>query len=205
VFAAVVVASTAPVFAGWRSVTAVVNLASRQGWASGARLVARGVQGVASAMAGHTAGTVAARVADAAFLAWFAWVAWQALGGRGRNTGLRPDGENPPEGWAVAMLLFALAAPYLLPWYPVWFLPLLALVGDPVPVGVGIAVTAVLAMTGVPAEPGSAPGLWRAMLLGVHYVAAPLMLALLAVASRQALRGAGARRDGAAEANRSGS
>jgi hypothetical protein len=43
---------------------------------------------------------------------------------------------------------------------------------------IGFLVAGLLALTGVPAEPGSAPGLWRDMVLGVHYGIAPIMLGL---------------------------
>src|SRR5439155_743319 len=49
------VALSVPFFAGWRTVTALANLASRQGWASGARLVARGAQALGRAVGGEGA------------------------------------------------------------------------------------------------------------------------------------------------------
>ena len=91
-----------------------------------------------------------------------------------------------PHRWGVALLLFALAAPYLLPWYVAWFVPLLALLDDEGLIWTGVALGCMLALTGVPAEPDGAPGLWRVMILGVHYGAAPVSLALLAIALRRA-------------------
>jgi hypothetical protein len=160
---------TAPLFAGWRSVTAVANLASRQGWASGARLVARGVEAVT--------GTGVARLVYVAFLAAFAVAVWVLE---------RRATEPVPARWGQALVLFALLAPYLLPWYVAWFVPVLALVDDRRFVWVGVALGSLLALTGVPAEPDGAASLWRAMLLGVHYVAAPVALALLALGLRAA-------------------
>jgi hypothetical protein len=85
------------------------------------------------------------------------------------------------------MLLLALAAPYLLPWYAAWFVPFLALMQDRVLALAGLAVAALLALTGIPAEAGTVPHVWQDMLLAVHYAAAPAMLALLGVvASRMA-------------------
>lgn len=88
----------------------------------------------------------------------------------------------------VAMLLFALAAPYLLPWYAAWFLPFAVLFRDRVLTWVAVAASALLAITGIPAEPAPNPDLWEGMLLVVHYAVAPVMLALLFVAVRRVLR-----------------
>src|SRR4029079_6796301 len=86
--------------------------------------------------------------------------------------------------WGVALLAFSLAAPYLLPWYAAWLLPLVAVAAAANPrragpfVVVGVIQAGVLALTGIPAEPGAMPGMWRAMVLGVHYGAAPVLLTL---------------------------
>ena len=60
-------------------------------------------------------------------------------------------------------VLFALFAPYVLPWYVAWFVPLLALVDEVWLVRVGVALGCLLALTGVPAEPDGAAWLWRDM------------------------------------------
>jgi len=85
-------------------------------------------------------------------------------------------------------LLFALAAPYLLPWYAAWFVPLIAACGEEALLWIAVAVSGVLAMTGIPDEPGTSPALWRDMLLGVHYVAAPVMLVVFVATARYELR-----------------
>ena len=89
------------------------------------------------------------------------------------------------------MLLFALAAPYLLPWYAAWFVPLAVFMQDAELMAIGVFAAGLLALTGVPAEAGTAPHVWQAMMLGVHYGAAPLMLGMLAVAVRRTLTGTG--------------
>jgi hypothetical protein len=99
---------------------------------------------------------------------------WRIL----QRAGAVPD----PERWGGTMLLLALAAPYLLPWYAAWFVPFLGMMRDRALARAGLAVAALLALTGIPAEPGNAPQVWRDMLLAVHYAAAPAMLALLGVA-----------------------
>jgi hypothetical protein len=143
------------------------------------------------AVGGHGAATVVGGAVYAAFLAAFV-VAFVVLI---RSPRMQPD------AWGAAVLVFALAAPYLLPWYAAWFLPLLALVADDRLVGIGVAMSAALALTGVPAEPGTAPGLWHGMLLAVHYGAAPLMLAMFGIAIHRVVAGWPA---GAEPANREG-
>jgi hypothetical protein len=98
---------------------------------------------------------------------------------------------DQPDAWGRSMLLFALAAPYFLPWYAAWFLPLIVFVEDAALVAIGLSAAGLLALTGVPAEPGTEPHVWQAMMLGVHYGAAPLMLGMLAVAVRRTLAGTG--------------
>jgi alpha-1,6-mannosyltransferase len=164
---------SAPLFAGWHSVTAVANLASRQGWASGARLVTR----IAHAL--HLPG--ASPVVYGAFLMLFALIVW-------RLERLVPARE--PARWGRALLLFALFAPYLLPWYVAWFVPILALIEDAWLVRVGVALGGLLALTGVPAEADGAAWLWRDMMLGVHHVAAAVTLILLGLALRHAFQSA---------------
>ena len=115
-------------------------------------------------------------------LAVFAFAAWRLV--------LTPASSNPARLWGSSLLLFALAAPYLLPWYAVWFLPFLALFLEEGLALVGLGVAAVLTLTGVPAEPAPDAGLWHGMTLGVHYVAAPIMLVLLIYAVRLVLGGA---------------
>jgi alpha-1,6-mannosyltransferase len=182
VAAALTAATAAPVFAGWRTVTAIGNLASRQGWASGARLVARGAEALGRALGGTGTGDAFGIVVHLGFLAVFALVAWRLP---------RTEGSSGPAPlWGSSLLLFALAAPYLLPWYCVWFLPFLAFFREERLALVGLAVAAVLTLTGVPAEPAPDAGLWHGMTLGVHYVVAPIVLILSIYAARLVLGGA---------------
>jgi len=99
-----------------------------------------------------------------------------------------PDARPVADAWGSALLLFALAAPYLLPWYVAWFVVPLALMRDGGLIVAGVAAASVLALTGIPAEPAASPGLWRDMLLAVHYVAAPAMLVLFAITLRRVFR-----------------
>ncbi len=96
-------------------------------------------------------------------------------------------GESPLEAWGTALLLLALCLPYLLPWYVAWFVPFLAFFEDTVLILAGICTSVVLALTLVPADPFH--GLTTpAVMAGVHYVAAPLLLLVLLVSASR-LRG----------------
>jgi alpha-1,6-mannosyltransferase len=177
--AAVAVAISAPLFAGWRTATATLNLASRQGWASGARFVARGAEAIGRAVAGREVAAGGRLVVYAAFLVAFVVVVLKLLSRRGLDA--------PADAWGISLLLFALAAPYFLPWYAMWFVPFLALMEDGFLVRVGLIAAALLALTGIPAEPTPDPALWRAMVLVVHYAVAPAMLALFCLSAGHAL------------------
>jgi hypothetical protein len=117
----------------------------------------------------------------ALFLAAFAWGLTLVI------QRARPD-RDAPASWGVGLLLLTLSAPYLLPWYVAWFVPLLPLVADAGIIAIGLAASGVLAVTGIPAEPGPDPGLWNGMILAVHYVAGPVMLALFGAALRRITR-----------------
>ncbi|MFN2590188.1 MAG: hypothetical protein ABR518_05415, partial [Actinomycetota bacterium] len=143
--------------------------------ASPARLVARGAEAVGN-LASDALGDGLSAAAYALFLGLFAWVVVRML---------RPSpADNPAAVWAVALLALALSAPYLLPWYVAAFIPILPLVAERRFVVIGLVAAALLALTGIPAEPRPDPGLWRGMILGVHYVVAPVMLALLVLLVR---------------------
>jgi alpha-1,6-mannosyltransferase len=182
---AAVIAATlfAPFFAGWRTLTSLATLASTEGWASGPRLVARGARALGEGVGLSAAGSVAAALVFAAFVAAFAVALWRLL----HST----DPREAPGAWGVALLLFALSSPYLIPWYAAWFLPLLPLGKDRTLIAVGLTCAAILALTGIPAEPDGWPDLWRGMLLAVHYVAAPIMLGLFLLAYPRALTASG--------------
>jgi alpha-1,6-mannosyltransferase len=168
--AAVAGACFAPFAAGRRTFAPLATLSSVEGWASGARLVARAVR----AVVGVAASTSVTRAAGTATLALFLLVFAIAF----LRLARRVDEASLVSVWGVGLLGFALAAPYLTPWYALWFLPFVTLVEDVWLTVVALGAACVLALTGVPAEPGGAPGAWRTMMLGVHYGAAPLMLGL---------------------------
>jgi alpha-1,6-mannosyltransferase len=177
---AVAVGLFLPVQAGWSTVRALLSVTSRQGWASGPGLVARGGRALGRAVGGSVGASALDAVASAAFVVLFLALFWRLL----IDAGSRPDADR----WGGTMLLVALAAPYLLPWYAAWFVPFVGLMRDRGLAITGLAVGGLLALTGVPAEAGTTPHLWRTMLLAVHYVAAPMMLALLGVVAVRVAR-----------------
>ncbi|MDP8955803.1 MAG: polyprenol phosphomannose-dependent alpha 1,6 mannosyltransferase MptB [Actinomycetota bacterium] len=174
---------TAPLFAGGETLKAIGNVAGREGWASSSRVVARALRAVTGVELGSPADVALSIGIYAGFLAVFATLTWWLF---------RATGGDPGVTWGGGLLLFALAASYLLPWYAAWFLPFVPFL---MRVGLGtIALTAagLLTLTGVPAEPGFDPGLWSTMILAVHYAVAPAMLTLLIVAAVRVRRLTGA-------------
>jgi len=168
VAAVLAVAASVPFVAGTRTLRWIVNASSLEGWASGPRLVAHAAGAVGLGSAG-------ARAVDAAFLVAFAVILWRILSLAVPQAATRD--------WAWALLLLALALPYLVPWYAAWFLPLLVVAVDGRLLRIGLVAGGLLALTGIPSDPTVASGAWHAMVFAVHYVAAPLMLGLLAIAA----------------------
>jgi hypothetical protein len=174
VAAGLTVVVTAPLFAGSETVKAIGNVAGREGWASSARLVARALRALTGLERGSGPDVALSAGVYIAFLAVFATLTrWL----------FRATGGEPGATWGGGLLLFALAASYLLPWYAAWFIPFIPFLMS---VGLGtvaIAVAGLLALTGVPAEPGFESSLWQNMMLAVHYGVAPVMLGLLFLAA----------------------
>jgi alpha-1,6-mannosyltransferase len=165
--AGLTLASISPYVAGWHTFAPFATLGGVEAWASPSHLIGSAAQAVA--------GGGAAIAVEAAFLLFFVALAWRV----GRTAA-------PPEAWGVALLLLALSMPFLLPWYAAWFAPFLALFADEVLLLAGALVTAVLALTLIPADP--LHGLTSpAVMDGVHYGAAPVLLVVLAVAASRVL------------------
>jgi len=188
----IVVAATAaslvPFVAGGRTLTPLASLGGLESWASPAQLVARPVRAVVGWIAAPGDGVVAGRVVLGVFLLAYGVLLWR-LGRRWTSPAASRE-ETMADALGAALLLLALALPYLLPWYTAWFAPFLGLMADGVFMWTGVAAGAVLALTLIPADPFHGLSTWGVM-LGVHYVAAPIMLVLLVVATRRAVTGAG--------------
>ncbi|HXF71027.1 MAG TPA: hypothetical protein VNO79_00255 [Actinomycetota bacterium] len=183
-------AVTLSVTSGWSALRSLVTLVSVEGWASGARLVARGAQALGEALGAEGAAAALRLAVHAGFLLVAASATWAVL----RRTAARPgDPAGFPQGMRLAdalgvpVLVFVLGSPYLLPWYAAWFAPFLPLLSDRVLRLAGLACAGLLALTAVPAEPASDPGLWGASLLAVHYAVAPLVLVLFGAAVTRVL------------------
>jgi hypothetical protein len=144
-----------------------VSLGGVESWASPSHFVAH----IAQTFGGREARVVA----EAAFV-----LLYVALFLRLIRCARRPNAAPPIREWGIALLLLALTLPYLLPWYAAWFVPFLAFFEDQVLCFAGVLVSFVLALTLIPADPFH--GLTTpAVMDGVHYGAAPVLLAVLVV------------------------
>jgi hypothetical protein len=179
VIAGLMLASVTPFVASWHTLAPFATLGGVEAWASPSHLVGHAAQGIAVSFAGTSAGPDAARAVEVAFLLLFLVLAWRLA--RGIDVS---DPAAPADAWGIALLLLALSMPYLLPWYAAWFAPFLGLFADEVLLLAGALVTGVLALTLIPADPFH--GLTTpAVMDGVHYGAASVLLVvLLVVASR---------------------
>jgi hypothetical protein len=163
------VASLLPFVSGSDTLAPFATLGGVEAWASPSHLIG-------SLVGLPTAATVA-------FLAFFAYLLWRIA--RRLRSG---DPVEPADTWGVVLLALPLSMPYLLPWYAAWFAPFLGLIRDRVILVAGAAATGVLALTLIPADPFH--GLTSpAVLDGVHYGAASLLLIVLAVVARRVLAG----------------
>ncbi len=177
-------AAFAPVWAGRHTFASLATLGGVESWASPSRFLA----GLARALTSWMGGSAAAGVARAVVVAWlFAFVA--VVWVRSRR---KCPFESAADELGPAALLLALAIPYLLPWYAAWFAPALGLIADGGLAWIGVAVTGLLALTLIPADPflGITTG---GVMFGVHDLVAPAMLGLFVVASRRAISGAALR------------
>jgi alpha-1,6-mannosyltransferase len=163
VVAAATAASLVPFTAGWRTFRPLLMLGGVEAWASPSHLVGRAA---AAVVGGWALGTV-----EVAFLLAYL-VLLRDVARRWRS---------PADAWGIALLVLALSMPYLLPWYVAWFAPFLGLFADGVLRLAGAIVSGVLALTLIPADPFH--GLTTpAVMNGVHYGAAPVLLVVLGVA-----------------------
>jgi hypothetical protein len=168
----------APFMSGAATLHPILGAAGRQGWASPAAMVARLIERAAGASVGPTVGTVV----KAAFVAVLVALVVAAMpGASARGTSAAVRSSTLVSAWATSVLVLALTVPYLLPWYAMWFLPLLPFVDDVRQLVAGVALAALLSLTGIPTEPAVAPAAWRDMVSAVHYGAAASALAILLV------------------------
>jgi hypothetical protein len=179
VVATLVVASAGAFFSASHPTAPFASLGGIESWASPSHFVARDAQRFVAFAAGPHAGHDARVVTEAAFLLLFAVLLWRLV-----RRVTEADARAPIAEWGIALFLLALSLPYLLPWYAAWFVPFLAFFDDAVLTFAGVFACIVLAFTLVPADPFH--GLTTpAVMDGVHYGAAPLLLfVLFAIAAR---------------------
>jgi hypothetical protein len=154
-----------------------LEVTSRQGWLAPSRFVLVLVRGAAGAIGGDVAYDVASLVVRVAFPLLFLWVLVALV----RHLGRRPDTLGPVVvigaiGWAS--LISVLVSPVLLPWYAAWVLPLAWFLPNPARGG-AVLLSVALAITELVAEPTRSPGVWEAMVFGLHWVATPMVLFVL--------------------------
>lgn len=173
VIVALAVASAGAFFTVSHPLAPFASFGGIESWASPSHFVAQTLAGSEGAQAAQDV-----RIAvETAFLLLFAVLLWRLVR-RVRDAGARP----PIAEWGLALFLLALSLPYLLPWYAAWFVPFLAFFEDPLLTIAGVFACIVLACTLVPADPFH--GLTTpAVMDGVHYAAAPLLLIILVVAT----------------------
>jgi alpha-1,6-mannosyltransferase len=187
------VVSFGPFFSDWRASATSVLLGGLEWWASPAHLVAHAAEaGLHGLMGGSWAAVGGALMAS--FLVVFLLAAWLLA----RRYANHAGAETLPDLWGGSLLLLVLAWPYLLPWYAAWFLPYMGLMTDEILMWMGVGVSAILAVTLIPADPPNGLTTWGVMDL-VHYVVAPILLvAFVFVVIRVATGGAGRRSGGVA-------
>jgi hypothetical protein len=93
-----------------------------------------------------------------------------------RGSSMTPQAHGAAWGWSL--LLLTLLGPVLLPWYPVWALPLAWLLPRPARTAI-IATSAIMAVTLWSAEPLRFPGAFSLDLWVGHFVVTPVLLALV--------------------------
>jgi hypothetical protein len=154
-----------------------LELANRQGWLAPPRLVLVVFRGIANYTLGFAAGDFVAVIVRLVFPVLLLLVMWgicRHLFRAGRE--LEPVTVVGGMGWAT--LISMMVAPILLPWYAAWVVPLAWAL--PRSARNGTVLTAVaLTITELVAEPSRAPRVWEVMVFGLHWVATPIVLAVL--------------------------
>jgi hypothetical protein len=154
-----------------------LELTSRQGWLAPSRFVLTIVRGVARVVGGDVAYDVASLLVRVAFPLLFGWVLATLLRHLARDRlSLQPEVVLGAMGWAS--LISLLVSPVLLPWYAAWVLPLAWFLPNPARGG-AVLVSVALTITELVAEPTRSPGVWEAMVFGLHWVATPIVLLVL--------------------------
>ena len=154
-----------------------LELATRQGWLAPSGFVLSTLRAAARAVSGETAADVVGLIIRVAFPLVFLWVLVTLVRHLARDPGrVQPSHVVAAMGWAGLVSL--LVAPVLLPWYVAWVLPL-AWILPRAARGGAVLLSLALAITELVAEPARSPGLYEAMVFGLHWVATPVILLVL--------------------------
>ncbi len=154
-----------------------LELASRQGWLAPSRFVLVTLRGIVRTFGGDLAGDVTSAVIRLLFPAVLALV----LLGISRHLVRGPERIGPDlvvgaMGWAT--LFGLMLAPLLLPWYAAWLMPLAWILPKPARNG-AIFIAVALVITELMSEPTRSPRAWEVMVIWLHWVATPVVLAVL--------------------------
>ena len=154
-----------------------MELAGRQGWLAPSRFVLQTFRGIARVVAGDTAADVISLLVRVSFPLVFGWVLFMLVRHLSRDPSrITPALVVAAMGWAA--LVSILVSPILLPWYAAWVVPLAWILPRPARGG-AVVLCLALAVTELVAEPARSPGLYEAMVFGLHWLATPLMLLVL--------------------------
>jgi hypothetical protein len=152
------------------------TLTKLQAWWAPSRLLGVTVRELGRILGSPLVGDVLAIVVRWVFPVLFV----AALVGAVRHLARRPeriDGVLIVGAIAWMSILGLMSSPLLLPWYVVWFLPLVWVLPR-APRTAAVAMSAALAITELIAEPSRAPLAWEVMGIGIQYVVTPLILVL---------------------------
>jgi hypothetical protein len=154
-----------------------LELTTREGWLAPSRFVLQTLRAAARAVGGDPAGDLVSIVVRTAFPLLFLWV----LVGTVRHLARRPGRIEPPlivAAMAWVGLVSLLVSPVLLPWYAAWVIPMAWILPRPARGG-AVLLSMALAVTELVAEPSRSPGVYEAMVFGLHWVATPAVLLVL--------------------------
>ena len=155
-----------------------LELSTRQGWLAPSAFLWNLLRGAGRLIGLPAVGTAAGFVVRIGFPLILAAVFIALIRHLARDPGrITPDIVVAAMGWA--MLIALMTAPLLLPWYVVVVMPFAWLLPRPARGG-AIFLAAILAITELVADPESSPRIWEAMVIGLHWVASPVALFVLA-------------------------
>lgn len=153
------------------------TLTKLQAWWAPSRLLGVTLRELGRILGSPAAGEVLAILVRLAF----PFVFLVALVGMALHLARRPARIDPVMvvgAMAWMSILGLMSSPLLLPWYVVWFLPLVWVLPRTARTA-AVVMSAALAITELIAEPSRAPVAWEVMGFGIQYVVTPLILVLL--------------------------